>query len=327
MPPVYLHLHPKIHHQSKRVYVVNKKTRCELLLESSKLNDASQWESGKEFFLDTPLFRGKGALWTRKHGSSFPKDPQYANKHTIFRLVGHFKEPVDLNDLFIGGNFEHGVRGLPAEFIMKCGIQIAQRKSRHFCIRIHKDNPFVAVPFNCLVDELRVIPFYGRSARLWDEYNLQYPIQELWAPYLPKPILQQWGMNPETPHWFQKDQRHKMRSLPVSRWKSFPISPNQMCAFELLDSAFHFEDMVIQWKFANVIPLQVDLKHYIHDLPFSLFRVARKPCSHPSKIKGSAIPEEWQKLGLCDNCFPPRPEQNPEQFVFSLHASYKKMNH
>lgn len=337
---IFLHLNPDIHKTSSVVeHKINYKTRCEWSEKISDFNQSAPWISGEEICLDTSLFRGKGSLRSRQYPSSFPsRDPQYSQKESIIRVVGHFKETIDVNDLFFGGSFDQGVRGLPKEWILDIGIQIARRKSPHFCIRADKTQPFVAVPFITLADSVTVSSFEGRSALYWKNFDLNLPVEENWAASVSEETLKNYQMSRTASALTQRTHRKALCT-------PFIVNPDQLFAFELADSALNVENFVVTWKVANFIPIRLNLSHYISELPLSLFRVKRrrykkKPatdekkeelpttqsgecltCGKILKKTTSAIPLSLQRQGLQTCCFPPKSKNQACDFIFALHIT------
>ena len=302
-------------------------TRSDLFFE---FNQSKEWKSGEEFFIESNLFRGKGMLLSRKaKEQNFPvHEPKYEEKKMIIRVVGHVKREVDLTELFVGGHFQNGIRGLPRPGILDIGLALARLKSPHFFINLKNaslSKPYIAAPLLGLLDDLEIKNFCGQSANYWAEYDLmKQPIQENWIEQVDEKIIQNFHFSDRNiSSRKQKEFRQAIRYMPVKDWPLFPIFPYQCVAFELVDSALNFDDLSIHWKFANLIPFTVNLKKYVTEVPFSIFIAPRKnkkkPClKHQVQNAQNIIPKQWQEQGFCEGCFPPNMSVVPDQFLFAL---------
>lgn len=313
--------HPSVH-GFKNGLQKNSSERIEIHESEGVFNKNLAWKSGHEFFLDTSLFRGKGVLYCRGE-DQFPKERQYVGKEMVIRIVGQVKVPISIKEVFMGGVFHKGIRGLPRDWILDIGMSLARKKSPHFFMNFSPKCPYIAVPLFTLLDELHIFPFNGQGIDAWVQYNLHKPIIENWVSSMDSKDLQYFRLNSNSSSSQQRDCRHKLRVRRPQRWPKFMIYPHQVFAFELTDSAFVFQDFKIHWKFANIIPISIDLTKYIYDLPFSVFLLHPPPsrikCKHNQKSpKSKGIPVDWFKEDICGECFPPREEETPKQFLFAL---------
>ena len=285
-------------------------------VDDCEYNKNSSLHSGKEFFFDNALFRGKTVIFSRHaHPEQFASE-QYKGKQSIIRLVGHTKkEIVDAGELFLEGYFDRGTRGFPRDYVLRIGMKIANMKSKHFFLSLNPRAPYVAAPLVALVDVLRIEPFHGRSSLFWQTFNLREPLQERWCSSSVE--LQQ----VHNPHdhvcsaFCQKQTRIQLRHQSIHVWPRFLVHNTDLFAFEFSDAAFCLEDWSISWSFANLFTLfRVHLTNYVDELPFSIFVQERKQrnlnqnkcetCNAP-KEHTLSIPREWQHFAFCHRCFPP----------------------
>ena len=323
--------HPEVHPFADGKPISVSDEKCQVVQEESGYNRNAEWKSGQVFYLDSHLFRGKGLMLSRNCPQTFPANqPQYASKQTIIRVVGHVKEDILLTELFFGGFFAKGVKGLPHPWVLDCGVQIAKLKSPHFFLHLRTKQPYIAVPLIGLVDKLSITAFDGQSARYWQEHNLFQPIPENWALQADKLCLDACKITRDASSKAQQEARQQLRTLKLEKWPVFSLRANQLLAWEIADSALFFEDLAIHWKLANLIPVSVYLKKYISELPFSVFLVERNKenkdhCSKCQKKRNSGnspIPAQWQRQGLCDHCFPPKPATEKTKFIFCVSVDH-----
>lgn len=287
-------------------------------------NTNTIFQSGYPFFFDTSLFRGKGCMYSRLHPNFPVSDPRYKQKHLIIRIVGQFKRPLELTDIFIGGFFENGVRGLPPTFALNWGLKLARKITSHFFINLTGGKPFIAVPLIPLVDELIVLPFEGQSENFWKEWDLSQPMKENWTAAIPRTDshLRKTAYNSTA----QRNLRQSLRNHKNENWFRLPIDCHHLFGLEISDSAFLFEKLIIQYKVMNLFNININLKHFINDLPFTLFLANRKSdknqtvckgCGHVKKsdLSYSSFPDGWKDQGFCNFCFPTK---DKNQILLSL---------
>ena len=324
---------PSIHPYSPPSSVINKKQTVQITEENPIYNTNSTFQSGLPFFFDTEIFRGKGCMYSRLH-SNFPSNnSKYNQKNLIIRIVGQFKCPFDLTEIFVGGFFENGVRGLPPAFVLNWGLKLARQMTRHFFISLFGQKPYVAVPLIPLVDELVILSFEGQSENLWKSWDLSEPLTENWIcslhdKTLIKTILsklqtietaaeekQKLNFFPNLSSQQQRNIRRSLRSEHCDKWFKFPIQPHHLFAIEITDSAFLFEKLIIQYKVMNLFNFNIYLKNYIKDLPFTLFLTDRQNDKKEKNCKGclrmknfstsyQGFPDGWTEKGFCTFCFP-----------------------
>jgi hypothetical protein len=322
---VHVQFHPNVHPFSPSVSHLQE--NIEVSRDQSIFNENKPWVAGEEFFLNTQLFRGKGLLYSRGT-ENFPADPRYQSKRMVIRMVGQVKCAISMKEMFMGGIFHQGIRGLPKEWILKFGLRVARSKTPHFFLNFSPTTPYIAVPVFPLIDDLHIFGMSGRSLEAWVHYNLQVPIEENWTSEISQEILDSCDIHRDSPPNQQRECRHRLRWTDPNEWPVFKIYPHQIFAFEISDAALLFEDFRVQWKVANVLPITLDLKRHIYELPFSVFLLhdqkRETPCPHDGEDPyPNTIPKAWRNQSLCAKCFPPNETKSPHQFLFALSVLHK----